>query len=149
MKRSVPNPPALIVARREWQRDPGLEQRGYRKILVSRLYPQEIEAGEVCWTAPVAGQPCPVLVQPGCELAIFDETARQDRHYHKLGTETYLVISGQMGMEVEGREYALDPGDFVTVRPGSLHQVKARTPFTCIVIIANSGGAEDKYLASE
>ena len=137
----APDPPALLVARRERERDPALALRGYRKVLVTDLYPGEEPAREVRWSA---GTPCPVLIDRNCELAIFNERARQDRHYHPRGTETYLVLEGRMTIEVAGQEYVLEAGDLITIPPGSVHEVKPLETFTAVAVTTKTEGLAEK-----
>lgn len=143
--------PALVVKLEAVRRDAALGQggRGARKILVTEIYPAlEAEAAETAWEPPRAGEKCPVQVAPSLEIAVFNQDARQDRHYHKLGTEIYEVLEGLMVIEVEGSLHSLSPGDIIVVNPGSAHEVRpGGCEFLCRVVTASSGGASDKYMA--
>lgn len=131
--------------------DPALRPggRGARKILVTEIYPGEEEAAvDSTWGAPDGSNKCQVQVMRDAEVAIFTERAAQDRHYHKLGTEIYMVLEGRMIIEVEGADYCLAAGDMIVVNPDAVHQVKPdRAEFVCRVVTVNCGGAADKYLA--
>jgi mannose-6-phosphate isomerase-like protein (cupin superfamily) len=142
-------PSALVVRLEAVKRDDALRlgERGARKILVTEIYPaKEIEAREVMWNSPAGEDKCPVRVMTDTEIAVFNHIASQDRHYHKTGTEIYMVLEGMMVIEVEGEDYALSAGDMIVVNPGARHEVKPEgTEFLCRVVTVNCGGASDKY----
>lgn len=71
--------------------------------------------------------------------------AKQTRHWHKIGTEIYLLLEGAMAIEVEGSEYRLQPGDMIVVNPGAHHKVSRDGEFLCRVITVNCGGPDDRY----
>ena len=126
----------------------GKGQRGDRKILVTQVCEEKEEiARYIEWEAPTKpGQKCPVQKMENTEMAVFTHEAKQDRHYHKLGTEIYDVIEGQMNIEVEGANYLLGPGDTIVVNPNSCHEVKpAGTRFVCRVLTVSCSGTSDKY----
>jgi len=143
-------PEALLVALNEAKRDPALRPggRGARKIIVTEIYPDKEEpAREVLWKPPGEMDKSPVQVMKDTEVAIFTHRASQDRHYHKIGTEIYMVLEGRMIIEVEGIDYCLAPGGMIVVNPGAAHLVKPeRTEFICRVVTVNCGGASDKHL---
>jgi quercetin dioxygenase-like cupin family protein len=88
-----------------------------------------------------------VLAGVGFELAVFTERAHQDRHLHRIGTEIYTVLEGEMSIEVEGERFVLTAGDSLLVRPGAAHAVEpARGPFLAQVVTIDSGGAGDKLV---
>jgi mannose-6-phosphate isomerase-like protein (cupin superfamily) len=123
---------------------------GARKILVTEIYSGEQEAAESIWGPPAGSGNCPVQVMRDTEMASFNERAPQDRHYHKVGTEIYMVLEGSMTIEVEGDDYHLVAGDLIVVNPYAAHQVKpGQTEFICRVVTVNCGGAADKYMADE
>jgi N-acetylneuraminate synthase len=43
-------------------------------------------------------------------------------HYHKLKEETFLVVYGDLSIELDGQVRTLVPGDTLTVRPGVWHR---------------------------
>lgn len=122
--------------------------RGARKLLVTDLYPtKEEEATNDIWAPPARGEKCPVQVMRNTEVGVFTHRATQDRHYHCLGTEVYMVLEGQMMIEVVGKDYSLVPGDMIIVNPNAVHEVKPEgTEFICRVVTVNCGGASDKYV---
>src|SRR5215216_232600 len=142
-------PPALLVTLREAKSDPALRPggRGARKIVVTEIYSsKEKMASEISWSAPAALDKTAVLVMKDSEVAVFNHRASQDRHYHKIGTEIYIVLEGRMIIEVEGTDYTLAAGDMIVVNPSAAHEVKPEeAEFICRVVTVNCGGASDKY----
>lgn len=139
---------ALLITLAAVKQDTALQagNRGAGKILVTGLYPEtEDEATEIVWLPGSAKRQ--VQLTPDIEVAIFTQHAAQDRHHHKLGTEFYSVIEGEMIIEIEGRPYTLAAGDMIVVHPGTVHQVKPEgCEFICRVISANCGGISDKHI---
>ena len=86
-----------------------------------------------------------VVVMRDTELAIFTERAKQTRHCHKIGTEIYTLLEGEMTMEVAGKLYTLCPGDTLVVKPGVWHEVKRDSRFLCQVVTVNCAGAKDRH----
>jgi mannose-6-phosphate isomerase-like protein (cupin superfamily) len=139
--------PALYVTVGALRADPALQagRRGARKIVVTKLYSKECEAKDTVWHADPSQ--CPVQVMPDTELAVFTHLAAQDRHYHKEGTEVYMVISGTMLMEAGGVNYPLAAGEMLIVNPGTGHEVKpSGTEFMSCVITVKCKGDKDKYI---
>jgi quercetin dioxygenase-like cupin family protein len=145
-------PPALLVTLKEVKSDPAFlpAGRGARKIVVTEIRSdKEKVASEIMWQPPHAGDKSPVQVMNDTEVAVFTHRASQDRHFHKIGTEIYMVLEGRMIIEVEGTDYSLAAGDMIAVNPWAAHQVKPdETEFICRVVTANCGGASDRYLAA-
>jgi len=142
---------SLFVSMARVQKDPSMKPgaRGARKLAVTQVYPQvETEATDPCWAPPDADRPCPVLSLPAAEMAVFNQNARQERHYHKLATEIYVVIEGAMAIEVDGKIHRMQPGDAAIIAPGVPHEIKKQgLKFTSYVIEAHCGGPDDKYPA--
>jgi mannose-6-phosphate isomerase-like protein (cupin superfamily) len=83
----------------------------------------------------------------GIEIAVFNQFARQDRHYHNIGTEIYMVMEGHMIIEVKGVSYRIEAGDMIVVNPLAVHEVKpSGTEFLCRVVTVNCKGDKDKYV---
>ena len=141
---------ALLFTLEQTKRDPALQTRGERKLLVASIRPDsEEEASEVVWSHRALSGRCPVQSMKGAESAVFTQLAKQTRHSHMIGTEIYLLLHGTMNIEVEGTEYCMKEGDMLVVNPGSFHEVKRQGEFLCRVVTANSGGPQDKYEYSD
>ena len=141
----------LKIPMEEVRKDPALSvgNRGARKQIVTTLYTdKEKESNSDIWYAPADTEKCQVLRLSGVEMGVFNQEARQDRHYHKEGTEIYFLIEGDFFIGVEGKEYHLtEGGDAIVVNPFSVHEVKNKgNQYFCRVVILNCGGEQDKYL---
>jgi len=139
---------ALLVRKDLVKEDPALQDvnRGARKLLATAILDtKERPSTEVEWQPPRESEKCAVQLTSDTELAVFNNLAEQDRHLHRKGTEIYTVLEGIMFIEIEGEEHKLEQGDLIVLNPNTLHQVQKETEFLCQVLIANSGGAKDKY----
>ncbi len=113
-----------------------------------RVYDHETPAADPCWVPPDTGRPCPVLQLPTTEMAVFNQNAEQQRHYHKQATEIYVVVAGAMIIEIDGANHQMRAGDAVIIGPGVIHEIKNQgRKFTSYVIGANCGGPRDKIPA--
>jgi mannose-6-phosphate isomerase-like protein (cupin superfamily) len=138
---------SLFVCKAQIKTDPALQPnaRGARKLAVTRVYDREVPAVDACWSPPDAGQPCPVLHLPSTEMAVFNENAAQQRHYHQQATEIYVVAAGTMAIEIDGAVHQMQTGDAVIIGPGVAHEIKNQgLKFTSYVIGADCGGPGDK-----
>ena len=131
----------------EIKRDPALPARGYRKQIVTSPYSgTERPVEEVEWTPGAGIEKCPVLVMADTESAVFTENAKQERHYHAVATEIYLLLDGVMRIGIDNDQYDLRAGDMIAVGPNTWHEVKpGDAGFLCRVITVNCQGASDKY----
>ena len=106
------------------------------------------EASDIDWSPPIGDDKCSVQLMHDTEIAVFNQRARQDRHFHKVGTEIYMVLQGKMVIEVEGKNYELSQGDMIVVNPGVVHAVKPEgTEFLCRVVTVNHPGTTDRFEA--
>ena len=60
------------------------------------------------------------------ELSVIEERmspgASEVRHHHVHARQFFYALSGELTLEVEGKEYVLRPGDGLEVQPGQKHQ---------------------------
>ena len=142
--------PALFIRLDAMRNDPALQpgRRGARKLLVTELHEAKEEtAWHIVWTPPQGSDKCPVQLMPDTEIGVFTHLASQDRHHHQKGTEIYMVIEGEMIIEVEGASYLLSAGDMIVVNPEARHEVKPQgKEFLCRVVTVNCGGVSDKHV---
>lgn len=147
MTAQTPKINAVVFRLDEVRNDPALVTQGHRKQVVTSLYPSmEKPVEEVEWKPSIPPANCPVLVMKDTESAVFNENAKQDRHYHAKATEIYLVIEGCMHICVETDLYEIEAGDMIVVNPNAWHEVKPNgNNFLCRVITVNCQGVADKY----
>ncbi len=123
------------------------EGRGQQKVIVTSFYPREVPLTTPVWQGQNDAGQRPVLLAQNLELAVFNERAPQDRHFHRHATECYTVLAGSLTIEAAGEHYPLSAGDTLVLPPGIPHEVLRTTPFLAQVIIANCSGPTDKFLA--
>jgi mannose-6-phosphate isomerase-like protein (cupin superfamily) len=65
------------------------------------------------------------------ELSVIEERmtpgASEVRHHHAHARQFFYALSGELTLEVEGREYVLGPGDGLEIQPGQKHQAFNRS----------------------
>ena len=145
-------PPAFLVRKEDSKEDLGnrrrIDGRNDRKLLVTKIYDKaEKPADKVVWEPPEERPKCPVQEMDDTEIAVFNQYAEQDCHYHILGTEVYMVLEGVVEIEVDSETYLLSAGDMIVVNPGTKHEVKPNEnkPFLCRVVTVNCHGKKDRY----
>jgi len=138
--------PALVIKKENLDRDVKIKKQGDRKIVVTQLYKNEIEANKIDWEPPEgSGDKCPVLLMANTEVAYFNDNAFHNKHYHRKATEIYIVTQGTMQMEISDNEKKLSAGDMVIVNPLTSHYIKSCTnDFKAFVVCINCHGQEDK-----
>ncbi len=141
--------PSLCVNLDSLKTDPALlpGARGARKLAVTKICNcTEKKARSQQWAPPKAGERAPVLQMHAVEMAVFNQNADQQRHYHRQGTEIYVVVEGEMAIDVGSACHHLKPGGTVIIPPGVVHAVKKKgLKFIAYVINANCGGPGDKF----
>ncbi len=77
-----------------------------------------------------------------CEVAVKTYRAgdREGAHYHKVATETTLILSGRVRMA--GREWS--DGDIVVLAPGEASDFEALTD-AVNVVVKTPGALNDKF----
>jgi quercetin dioxygenase-like cupin family protein len=83
-----------------------------------------------------------VLDTAACEVGLKSYRAGEinPMHYHKLGTEATLIVSGQA--EVNG--VVRVAGDIIVIEPEERSDFKALTDVT-VVVVKVPGALDDKY----
>jgi len=65
------------------------------------------------------------------ELSVIEERMLPDtsevRHHHMQARQFFYALSGELTLEVEGREYVLGPGDGLEIHPGQKHHAFNRS----------------------
>ncbi|MBS1799780.1 MAG: cupin domain-containing protein [Acidobacteria bacterium] len=73
------------------------------------------------------------------ELNVIEELmppgACERRHYHMRARQFFLVLDGELTMEVERQEFVVRQGEGIEIAPGEKHQVinRGKTPLRIIV----------------
>lgn len=70
-----------------------------------------------------------------------------EKHYHKISTEYYYVLSGKGKIVLDGEIYPIQKGDLVKIDPGVTHQAleEADVPLE-ILVIATPPAIGDNYM---
>jgi quercetin dioxygenase-like cupin family protein len=78
-----------------------------------------------------------------CEVAVkrYKAGEKEDAHYHRVATETTLVLSGTVVMC--GREW--HAGDIIVIEPGDVTSFEAVTD-AINVVVKTPGALNDKYV---
>lgn len=78
-----------------------------------------------------------------CEVAVKSYKAgdKESAHYHKIGTEITLILSGRVRMA--GKEWG--EGDIVILAPGESTDFEALTD-AVNVVVKTPGAANDKFI---
>jgi quercetin dioxygenase-like cupin family protein len=56
-------------------------------------------------------------------IAVIDTTIK---HFHRLSTEEYEVIKGELVVTKEGKTYFMGPGEKITLNPEEYHMAKGK-----------------------
>jgi mannose-6-phosphate isomerase-like protein (cupin superfamily) len=138
---------SLLIRKIALKNDPALKPdgRGARKIGVTTKFDgKEHWAKETEWRGESSSTA--VVDIKNTEIAVFTETTTQDRHFHKKATEIYLILEGEMAIEIENKRYSLVQGDSIIVMAKSVHEIFRETHFLAQVITVNTIGIEDKVV---
>ncbi len=47
------------------------------------------------------------------------------KHYHKIEKEIFVVVGGELNIEIDGQQQVLAVGEWVEITPGQIHQLKS------------------------
>jgi len=68
-------------------------------------------------------------------------------HYHLQGEETFVCLSGQMVLYVNGRHYEMNKGDAIRVEPGEVHSIIAHSrDVSYLLFMSPAGLTNDKVV---
>lgn len=65
----------------------------------------------------------PSSITPARSVAVA-VVGKNKAHMHKVTTETYRVISGELTLYIDGIRYDLKEDEEITIEPGKLHQAE-------------------------
>jgi quercetin dioxygenase-like cupin family protein len=147
-----PNPGYLVIKLSNAESDPKLSAKpnNGRKVLVNELYPdKEFPSKDPQWKAgnPPAKTPVVATGKGGLEVTSFSQSAKQDRHKHRCGTECYTVLKGRMKIRIDSAPpITLLAGDECIIFPGTAHEILLGRNFLTRVHSINCYGKKDKYV---
>ncbi len=84
-------------------------------ILLPHDHPREI----LCEIDPATNHP-----DYSVAISVIERSAP---HYHKIATEEYEVLSGEITLFLGDEKRVLKPGDKVIIKPGTVHWTKAKS----------------------
>jgi mannose-6-phosphate isomerase-like protein (cupin superfamily) len=64
------------------------------------------------------------LVNRGVWSVALIEIVDSPKHFHRIEKEHFIVMSGRLAIEVNGKEQILEEGQSITLYPGMVHQLK-------------------------
>ena len=67
-------------------------------------------------------------------------------HTHDESEEYFLLLDGRVVFIVDGEQYDVEPGDFVHVPRGVVHEFKVLTPSSRMVAMYSPGGPEEVFM---
>ena len=53
------------------------------------------------------------------------EITDSPRHFHTIETELFIVISGELAIEIDGVQIKIKPGESVRITPGTIHHLQS------------------------
>jgi mannose-6-phosphate isomerase-like protein (cupin superfamily) len=68
------------------------------------------------------------------------------QHFHRETKEFYLVISGQLVLQINNKTIILKPLEMVVVLPNSIHAVIKAVDDTKFIVIKSPSGLNDKVI---
>ena len=68
-------------------------------------------------------------------------------HFHKLSTETYLVLKGELKIHIDDKVLIMNDGDTCTVNPHKVHW--AEGDFTLVQVTSRPGWAPEDHILSD
>ena len=79
-----------------------------------------------------------IVIPPGCS---------SQQHFHKLGEETYYILSGTAKMVINGQQFKLTPGQACLIQPYEHHQItnNGKENLEFIAICAPAWTPDDSY----
>jgi mannose-6-phosphate isomerase-like protein (cupin superfamily) len=87
------------------------------------------------------------------ELSIIEERmpagTQELRHLHRQARQFFMVLEGELVLEVEGQEFVLKPREGVEVAPGQQHQALNRSASDVRFLVASQPPSHgDRVLSS-
>jgi len=104
-------------------------------------------------TADAPTVPCPcgdstrvLTAADGAPLSLHVTSIRDAvRHYHRLTTEVYYILSGTGKMELNGSWVDLEPGTVLWIEPGTRHRLVSGEGIRTVVVALPAFDAADEF----
>ncbi len=76
-----------------------------------------------------------LMAESGWSVAML-EIMDSPRHYHRIEKELFVVVQGELDIEVDGEHEILGVGTSIEIQPGKIHQLKSalKTPVKVLCI---------------
>ncbi len=86
---------------------------------------------------------CEVIQDPDFSwaIAVID---RSPKHYHNKLTETYKIFKGELIVNLDGKEFHVPEGGFITIKPGTVHYNIGNE--TWVDVISHPGWTIEDYI---
>ncbi len=55
-------------------------------------------------------------------------------HFHRKTEESYLILSGQAELLIDGQEHTLSPGDAIVIQPSEMHQIRNKMNYDLVFL---------------
>ena len=126
--------PCLKILREQIAADPSLANRGVRRYTCCELSEGQETPQEITWKAD-----SPALLTAEFQLTLFNQKSPQDRHHHLTSYEIFIVMSGEMNIEVREEIHSVKGGEILVVMPGEKHLVRREGEFQTVVVTVPGG----------
>lgn len=69
------------------------------------------------------------------------------QHFHKFSEESYLILSGEATLDIDGQVFKLNPGEAVLIEPHEIHQISNQTDedLVFIAVCVPAWSPEDSF----
>ncbi len=76
----------------------------------------------------------------------LDSSFKESPHYHKIGIDINIIVSGHVTAKIDGKTYDLYPRDFLVVYPPTILEDYIVHEDTELIVIKAPSVEGDKYL---
>lgn len=77
-----------------------------------------------------------------CKVLVLDAGRQCSLHSHKLKDETFLMLSGRLVMEIGDAVETMRPGDFIRLRPDTVHRFRGVEPSVMVEVSTHHDEAD-------
>jgi mannose-6-phosphate isomerase-like protein (cupin superfamily) len=116
-----------------------LKKKFPNKTIIENKNNKGITTEVICEIEPTSQHPT-----YSTAIAIIDSSTL---HYHKKTTETYEVIKGVLKIFIKNKEYVLEKGEKIVIKPGQIHSNVGKE--TWVRVYSEPGWMIDDYINLE